>query len=76
MRYLWIVMLVIIELIGWYVSVIDCIATYKGNAKRLNDGQEAVYSIEDFTVIWILVHTISFVVGTFLYSLILYIFGG
>lgn len=75
MRYLWIVMLVIFEFIGWWVSVIDCIATYKGNTKRINDGMEAVYSIYDFTIVWILVHTILFVGGTFLYSLILY-FGG
>lgn len=75
MRYLWIVMLVIFELIGWGVSIIDCIATYKGNIKRENEGIAHVYCIEDFTIIWILVHTILFVGGTFLYSAILY-FGG
>lgn len=75
MKYLWIVMLVIFELIGWYVSVTDCIATYKGNARRVNDGMEPVYCIYDFTIIWILIHTILFVFGTFLYSVYLY-FGG
>lgn len=75
MKYLWIIMLVIFELIGWGTSIIDCIATYKGNIKRENEGMEPIYCIEDFTIIWILVHTILFVGGTFLYSAILY-FGG
>ena len=75
MKYLWIVMLVIFELIGWYVAVTDCIATYKGNARRLNDGKEPVYIIYDFTIIWILIHTVLFIAGTFLYSVFLY-FGG
>ena len=52
MKYLWIVMLVIFELIGWGVSIIDCIATYKGNIKCENEGIAHVYCIEDFTIIW------------------------
>lgn len=75
MKYLWIVMLVIVELVGWWFSVLDCIGTYKQNDARVQKGQDPVVSIYDFTIIWILVHTILFVGGTFLYSLILY-FGG
>ena len=75
MKYLWIVMLVIVELVGWWVSVLDCIATYRQNDARVQKGQDPVVSIYDFTIIWIRVHTILFVGGTFLYSLILY-FGG
>ena len=44
MKYLWIVMLVIVELVGWWVSVLDCIATYRQNDARVQKGQDPVVS--------------------------------
>ena len=53
MKYVWIIMLAIVFLIGWIYTIYDIIITFKEFRKR-----EAILNLEDFSYGWVIANLI------------------
>ena len=71
MRYLWIYMLIVPDLISWIIAIYDIVNSYK-ESKKPYSWLSFWKRLSDFTICCVIVHAILILLGIFIYSLCLY----